>query len=120
MRKKALLSVVLSAVMVLGTSSPALAAGQVPASEVTAGVEASVSESQDAPETEHTGQDDSSVSPGLETADGQESVEMQEDVEEGAAGTEVESDEADIEEGVSVEGSNDSVVAEKEGEDSKV
>ena len=106
--------------MVLGTSSPALAAGQVPASEVTAGVEASVSESQDIAETEHAGQDDGSVSPGQEPADGQESVEMQEDVEEGAAGTEVESDEADIEEGVSVEGSNDSVVAEKEGEDSKV
>ena len=114
MRKKALLSVVLSAVMVLGTSSPALAAGQVPASEVTAGMEASVSESQDAPETEHAGQDDGSVSPG------QESVATQEDVEEGAVDTEVESDEADIEEGVSVEGSNDSVVAEKEGEDSKV
>ena len=115
MRKKALLSVVLSAVMVLGTSSPALAAGQVPASEVTAGVEASVSESQDVAETVHAGQDDSSVSPEQETADGQESVEREK------AGAEVESEEGNIEEKSTEEESNGvEAVEEKEEDDSDI
>ena len=115
MRRKVLLSVVLSVVVIMGTSTPALATGQVLSSETTAGTgtEAAVSESQQEAETDQIGQDDSSVSTG------QESVEMQGTVEEGEVDAEVEPEEADSEEGVSQEGSSDSVVTENE-EDSKV
>ena len=98
MRREALLSVLLSVAMILGSASPAFAAGQMPSSEVTADMEASVSESQAG--TEDAGQDDSNVN------SGQESVDEHEADEEGEIGTEAGSEETGIEEEVSDEDSN--------------
>ena len=72
MRRKALLSVLLSVVMILGSASPAFAAGQMPTSEVSADMEASVPESQVEIETEYAGQDDSNVNSDQESANAQE------------------------------------------------
>ena len=47
MRRKALLSVILSAAMILGSVSPAFAAGQIPSDELAASTEATAPESQD-------------------------------------------------------------------------
>ena len=97
MRRKVVLSVVLSAAMVLGSAFPVSAAGQMPSNEVTAGIETTVSEPRNAQQTEQPDRDDSSVN------SGQGSVDSQEMTEEGEAGTEAESEETDMEAGAPYE-----------------
>lgn len=100
MRRKAVVSVLLSVVMILGSAFPAFAAGQMPSSEVSVGMESSVSDSLDDAETEQTGQDGGNIDAEQEPADAQEANE------EAEAGTEEGSEEAGIEEEVSDEDSN--------------
>ena len=106
--------------MVLGTSSPAFAAGQVPSGGVTAGTEASVSEPQDEVLTEQDSHDTAGTEQNSQNdgnvLSGQESVETQETAEGGEAGTTVGSD---IKEASPEEDINDAVSVEKGGEDSK-
>ena len=100
MRRKAVVSVLLSVIMILGSASPAFAAGLMPSSELSVGMESSISDSGDDAETEQTGQEDSNVDAEQESADAQEANE------EAEAGTEEGSEEAGIEEEVSDEDSN--------------
>ena len=90
MKRKALLSVVLSAVMIIGSVSPAFAAGQVSSNELTAQIEASEPESQNEAGPDNSGQNDNGEDLG------QESVDEQETAEEGKVGTEAETEENDI------------------------
>ena len=92
MKRKALLSVMLSVAMIMGSATPAFAAGQVPSNEETAGIENSVPEYQSEVVAESNGQNDSDVE--LE----QMSVEEQEMTEEEETGTEVETEETGIRE----------------------
>ena len=112
MRRKGLLSVVLSVAMVLGSSSPAFAAGQMPSIEVTGSTKAVVSDPQGVVETEQTGQDDSVVN--SEKA----SIDEQETAEEGENGTEAEHEEASIEE-AHVEDTTSAEVEEASEEENK-
>ena len=97
MRRKVLLPVILSAAMLLGASSsayPALAAGQMPSNDVTAGMESSVSDSMDDAESEQTYQDDGVVNSEKESTDASEPTEEKD------AGAEAEPEETIIEEEV--------------------
>ena len=100
MRRKALLSVILSTALFLGSVSPAFAAGQMSSNEATVSAEDSVSDPQDDLETAQTEQDDSNSSSGQESAD------VQEKSEGGEAGTESGSDKdgigEEIPDGVSI------------------
>lgn len=89
-----MLSVLLSAAMILGPASTAFAAGQVPSDEVTVSAETSALESQDEFETEEAGQDFSQDDSNISS--GQESAEAQKTSEEGEAGTETGSEEVGI------------------------
>ena len=93
MRRKALLPIVLSAAMILGVSSSVYAAGEEPSNAVTAGIEASVTESQDEVETEQPSLDDSSFNSGQEPA-----ADTQDTAKEIITETESESEEEDIKE----------------------
>ena len=113
MRRKTILSVILSATMILGSTTPAIAAGSLSSNEVTAETETAMSESQDEFEEEQIVEDDSSA--GMI----QEDTDVQETAEEGETGTDTESEEADTEEKPSEEDSSAIVIEEgKEGEDS--
>ena len=90
MKRKALLSVILSAAMILGSVSPAFAEGQMSSDEVSVSAEETVSESRDEFETEHAGQDD-----GFSVTE-QDSVAEQETGEEGEAEKEFQSEVAGI------------------------
>ena len=92
MKSKALLSVVLSAVMIIGSVSPAFAAGQVSSNELTAQIEASDPESQNEVVPDNSGQNDNGEDLG------QESVDEQETAEEEGIGTELETEETGTEE----------------------
>ena len=85
MRRKALLSVILSAVMILGSVSPAFAAGEMPSDEMAVSSEASAPESQGDVVIE----DESTVDSEQESVDGHETVEEE-------IGTETESEEDGI------------------------
>ena len=81
MRRKALLSIILSAAMILGSVSPAFAAGQIPSDELAVSTEATAPESQD----------EVVIEDGGDVNSGQESVDTQEvDEEEIRTETEVE------------------------------
>ena len=92
MRRKAFLSVILSVAMILGSVSPAFAAGEVPSDEVAVSTEASEPESQD----EAVIKDDSTGNSEQKSVDGQETIEEE-------TGTETES----VEDGIGEEGSPD-------------
>ena len=80
MKRKALLSIILSTAMILGSVSPAFAAGQMPSDEVTVSTEASAPESPD----EVVIEDDSTVNSEEESVDDRETIEEE-------TGTETES-----------------------------
>ena len=85
MKRKALLSIILSTAMILGSVSPAFAAGQMPSDEVTVSTEASAPESPD----EVVIEDDSTVNSEEESVDDRETIEEE-------TGTETESEEDGI------------------------
>ena len=121
MRRKALLSVMLSVVMILGSASPAFAAGQMPSSELTADMGASVPESQDEVEAEQPGQGDNNENSDQESGDVLEPAEDVEDEtgseSEGADSKEEDSDEDNkdsTEEDMTNESKTDSVLDEEE------
>ena len=99
MRRKALLSIILSAGMILGSASSAFAAGQMPSNEVTSNMEVYVSESSDEVGMEHADRDNSSVNTEKKSDDAQEPAEV------GESGTEAEAEEDGIEEENNNEGS---------------
>ena len=113
MRRKTLLSVILCATMIIGSTAPAFAAGSLSSNDVTAESEVAMSESQEEVEAKQIVEDDSSAGMIREDSDVQETAEDE------VISAEAESEETNTENAVSEEDSNDSTtVEESEREDS--